>query len=283
VLWLHEAGVPQHARGILIDRPVGPISVGEEFRMHGTTLGLREKVSIEIDGAAVWGLPQPHPRDRIPLLRLPGRWAAFHRTYLPSKPASMPASGDALRERAFPAEFAGASTPGEAFRWEASSIVDRVLDCCLARDMKGALAQGVGLIGLGGGLTPSGDDFLGGLLFAAWALERLYGLAWLRRHEELEPWLKLARGRTHCVSYALLADHAHGSGAEPLHHFVYSFLSRKSMAEVVACARQLERLGGSTGSALIAGVLAGMMLAFPGHVPVDEARGRPIRTLESGR
>ncbi len=69
-----------------------------------------------------------------------------------------------------------------------------------------------GLIGLGPGLTPSGDDFVGGAMIAlrtfgqGGAADRLAGWA-----------LPLARTQTGAISYAHLACAAQGEGAAALH------------------------------------------------------------------
>ncbi len=68
------------------------------------------------------------------------------------------------------------------------------------------------LIGLGPGLTPAGDDYLGGVLIALRALERGAQASALWRR--LEP---LLDGRTNAISAAHLAAAAAGEGHEALH------------------------------------------------------------------
>ncbi len=56
--------------------------------------------------------------------------------------------------------------------------IHELAKACLLRDMTGLLQEANALVGLGEGLTPSGDDFLGGLLFCVntiqTALSRFY-------------------------------------------------------------------------------------------------------------
>ena len=68
------------------------------------------------------------------------------------------------------------------------------------------------LVGLGPGLTPAGDDYLGGVLIALRALGRGAQAAALWRHLEA----RLA-GRTNAISAAHLAAAAAGEGHEALH------------------------------------------------------------------
>ena len=76
------------------------------------------------------------------------------------------------------------------------------------------------LVGLGPGLTPSGDDYLGGLLIALNALERRPQARALWRW--LEPRLK----RTSAISAAHLAAAAEGEGHEALHACLEALASR---------------------------------------------------------
>ena len=88
----------------------------------------------------------------------------------------------------------------------ALDAIDRWLDGhTLARDAEG-------LIGLGPGLTPSGDDYLGGMLVALRACGRA------AQAESLWRWLRpRLPGRTNAISAAHLAAAAQGEAHEALH------------------------------------------------------------------
>ena len=76
------------------------------------------------------------------------------------------------------------------------------------------------LIGQGAGLTPAGDDLVGGALVALRAARR-HALA-----ARLAHWaLARARGRTNRISRAHLACAARGEGGEALHAFVAALLA----------------------------------------------------------
>jgi hypothetical protein len=76
------------------------------------------------------------------------------------------------------------------------------------------------LIGLGPGLTPSGDDYLGGLLIALRALERR------PQAQALGRWLEPRLKRTSAISAAHLAAAAAGEGHEALHAALDALASR---------------------------------------------------------
>ena len=106
------------------------------------------------------------------------------------------------------------------------------------------------LIGLGPGLTPSGDDYLGGVLI---------GLRWLGRGahaESLWRWLepRLA-ARTSAISSAHLAAAAAGEAHEAVHE-VLENLSAWETPSLTASLGRLDAVGHSSGWDALAGIVA---------------------------
>ncbi len=86
-------------------------------------------------------------------------------------------------------------------------------------------AEAVMLIGLGPGLTPSGDDFIGGVMIAL----RFVGRCDIA--EILAEWaLPLVRVRSNAISAAHLAAAAAGETAEGVHHVLVGLGSPKTVA-----------------------------------------------------
>ena len=104
------------------------------------------------------------------------------------------------------------------------------------------------LIGLGPGLTPSGDDYLGGLLIALHALDRRPQAQGLWRW--LEPRLK----RTSAISAAHLAAAAAGEGHEALHACLEALASRN--ADWAKTLDQVANVGHVSGWDALAGIAA---------------------------
>jgi hypothetical protein len=122
------------------------------------------------------------------------------------------------------------------------------LHCWLAARLGGEHAPApTDLLGLGPGLTPSGDDLLGGALLALHAIGRgdaahdLYGA--LRTK---------ARTATCCASQALLAAAAEGQGFEPLHTLINALLRRRPIGRALLA---VARVGHSSGWDALAGVV----------------------------
>ena len=118
----------------------------------------------------------------------------------------------------------------------------------LARGGEGAPGEAAAsLLGLGPGLTPSGDDFLGGAMIALHALGR-GALA-----SRLAGWaLPLAPARTGAISAAHLACAAAGEGSAALHDLLAALLT-PGAAGLVEAVKALAALGHSSGWDMLAG------------------------------
>ncbi len=113
------------------------------------------------------------------------------------------------------------------------------------------------LIGLGPGLTPSGDDLLGGTLIA------LRALGWRGAADALaRRILAGARCRTHAISYAHLVCAAAGEGAAALHDTLVALCS-PAAPRLGACVEDIAAIGHSSGWDALAGIalVAGAAIA----------------------
>jgi hypothetical protein len=120
-------------------------------------------------------------------------------------------------------------------------------------DPGAAFADALPLLGLGAGLTPSGDDLVGGALFG----RRIASGANPR-------WTRVGRGlvreignRSHAVSAALFSDMVVGRSFAPLHDIVQALVARDDEGALRA-ARSLVAIGHSSGWDMLAGFLIGV-------------------------
>jgi hypothetical protein len=116
------------------------------------------------------------------------------------------------------------------------------------------------LIGLGEGLTPSGDDFVGGLLFVVHHLRAAYPGAFRWERRAIDDLLEYARGRTNDISYALLRDHAEGESVELLHDCLAALLGVDERADLASLVARLIGVGSTTGKNIWAGAATGTLL-----------------------
>jgi hypothetical protein len=117
-------------------------------------------------------------------------------------------------------------------------------------DPEAAFGPAHALLGLGPGLTPSGDDLVGALLFARRMLRD--ARSWDATAGKL---VDAARERTHPISAALLADLADGHGHAALHRVAAAL---GAGADPLPAARELAALGASSGWEMLAGLLIGL-------------------------
>lgn len=125
------------------------------------------------------------------------------------------------------------------------------LAAALARPQpESMLAAATGLLGVGPGLTPSGDDALGGALFA---LAHLPGPApdWMAA--TIDAIHATARERTHPISASLLVDLAAGRSYAVLHEFMRALVAGRDAPALSAALTALVTLGHTSGWDLFAG------------------------------
>jgi hypothetical protein len=143
--------------------------------------------------------------------------------------------------------------------------ISQVERACRDGDVPRALQTGRALVGWGPGLTPSGDDFLGALLFVARYLHAAYPAAFEWKQQAIGDWLDWARPRTNSISYAILRDHASGKGVEPLHNLITALLQSKASDEMTAHVRTLLAIGSTSGRDMLVGAMTGMLLIEDTH------------------
>jgi hypothetical protein len=221
-------------------------------------------------GEIVWvgsRLPAMHPRAVVtaaPVAR--GRVAQFGalpgETWSPRLPEPSRAIAESARRlaarvselgepRGFGAMLAGA-TP--VFPLDLALPRVRTLAAAYrADDHEGVRRASRALLGLGGGLTPSGDDLVGGALFG-----RLLVASDAARWRAIGAELAVeARRASHVISAALLADLAAGASFAPLHATAEA-LARSDDDSAVASAGVLAALGHSSGWDMLTGLVIGI-------------------------
>ena len=221
LVWVGRPGTPLHARAVVHAHP--PAAPAEGI------------VHVGVDGVSPWRPAVLHaPPTRIAdgaralLAHLPsvGEPRGLGRLLVPV------GNDDAVLTRARP--------------------LARVLAAACVADDPLAVADAAGpLLGLGAGLTPSGDDYVGGVLFGRRLLPRRDVAAWDTAVARL---LADAATRTHEISARLLADLAAGEGWAPLHELTVA-LAADARDDSVAAARAVTGLGHTSGWDLLAGFL----------------------------
>ena len=231
ILWLGGPDETLHPRAILLSDPpaIAGLAPGQTLRVPPSAV-------------SPW-CPEPPPTDTRPAAAL--RRGAAH----------LAASAAALgRPEGFGARLVGAplAFPLAGADERADALAAACADDAPAR----ATAAATALLGLGAGLTPSGDDFVGGAFFARAILARAGAsepTAWRAAAETVRA---AANRSTHPISAALLGDLLAGEGWAPLHDLARA-LAYDDAPAATGAARRLVRLGHSSGWDLLAGFVAG--------------------------
>ena len=115
------------------------------------------------------------------------------------------------------------------------------------------LTASIALLGLGTGLTPSGDDLAGAALFGRRLLAPQH-TGW----EAVAERLAVEAGkRSHAISAALFGDLVRGESFAPLHDIVNA-LAADDQAAALAAARALVPIGHSSGWDMFTGLVIGI-------------------------
>ena len=134
----------------------------------------------------------------------------------------------------------------------AAARFDALRDALVRDDVEAFGEAALPVLGLGPGLTPSGDDFLGGIFFA---LAHVPRPRWSARMAALHGSIQRACARaTNVISAVLLGDLMQGIGYSALHEMLYALQGGAPKA-IVEAAAELQRIGASSGSDLLAGLL----------------------------
>ena len=143
----------------------------------------------------------------------------------------------------------------------------------LVRDDPAAFsAAALRVLGLGHGLTPSGDDFIGAIVFA---LAHAPRKAWRARLPGIKAQIRdaaqsVVSPATNAISAALLDDLMAGASYRVLHELIDAMQGQQP-AEIQSATAALLSLGASSGADLLAGLLL-TLTTTPSH---DLARTSP--------
>jgi hypothetical protein len=226
IVWLGGADATLHPRAILATPSPRPE---------------RDEIRLEVGALTPWWPPPPAPA-RVTASELSTSWRAL------TVPALGTPGGFGVLLAGEPPAF-----PLDGARGEAEALAR----ACARDDPAAAAEAAVTLLGLGGGLTPSGDDYVGGALFARAWIGRARpddAGAWRRAAERV---VAAAATRTHPISAALLADLAAGASWAPLHELIDA-LAAGTPDVAHAAARRVVALGHTSGWDMLAGVGAGL-------------------------
>jgi hypothetical protein len=263
LFWLVSRESPMHPRCIQWPALLPRLAVDSPFSIQGRSIQIEAGMKLDLSGSQVWKSSLLPVGKVIDIELLPSILIAFIDNFLSMEtPIGFGSFILPIFQKLKGQASLGDFQPGTMVTMAAWPAVERIAEACLSHDLPGVLDQAETLVGLGEGLTPSGDDFMGGLFFARFLLARSYPhLAYLESFDLFE-WIGAVQPRTNLISFFLLRDNALGHALDPLNRFGLALLTNKSMENANSASSDLTKVGHSTGWSLLAGFLVGMLLAF---------------------
>lgn len=270
LFWLAGDGIPMHDRCAVVSTIISPLLDGDSFFVEGSSLVVNETFIYNIDHGTIWSPPETkcnlEPSELAArlngfVLQLDCSQARGFGTFLPVIQALW-------QDMRIP--YVHYTNPLLQF---AQPKVLNMARACLEGNASLISEQAEMLVGLGAGLTPSGDDFLGGILFAIKTLQTYYPDTII---VPVNLPIENYGSRTHAISFALLKDLTDGSAVEPLHHLVNNLSAGTSINCIHSYVSQLTNIGHSTGWDLLTGLLTGLLVTrgnrcFNSSLQVDQS------------
>ena len=277
LFWLASENAPMHLRGLRIAGPFPKLVAGENFFIEDQCINIAPHLQVDFGDASTWAVSPIPAEAALEIDQIPVRVKSIFETSFDLSQASgfgrlIP---KILSLAAGQLDDEAEIDPVLALAWLG---IYEIAEACLLRDMPGLLQEADALVGLGEGLTPSGDDFLGGLLFCVNIIQKLYpGFIDLDSSEQAL-FIESAKRRMHLISFTLLKDLTNGQAVEPLHELLHFVFSGQPL-ESIRPASCLIQIGHSTGWDLLAGAVTGSLLTFRSPDLIDSSDTSPAQGI----
>jgi hypothetical protein len=265
LFWIATNCAPMHRRCAIISGSLPMLTAGTNFHVDANRLMLSSDCVSEIDPSNIWHAPKVHSKHVVTPTELCARVRSFYEglEYAQAKgfgcfiPHILSLSEQSSNEPV-PEHI-------DAVLLFAKPFILDIARACLQHQPARVSQIANTLIGLGGGLTPSGDDFLGGMLFARRAMQTAYAGSGFSNYEIPVESFRL---KTNLISFTLLSDLNNGHAVEPLHHIVNALFREEPLERIFSFVLKLMHIGHSTGWDLLTGLLVGLLITYrASHFP----------------
>jgi hypothetical protein len=264
LVWMADDTVPMHRRCLQVSSPLPGLEAGSPYQTRDHILVTGSGIRLNFVNSSIWNAPALPPGRVIAISSLLGLLSDVYACLSDwPKPAGLSSLIPAILKLAGRQPRNQTFTRGDFLSTTARLAILGIVRACQEHDLDLILEHAADLVGLGAGLTPSGDDFLGGLFFS---LEQLrYTLPEIK---DLHTWnysdfVMGCKSQTNLISFTLLKDHSEGHALEPMHRFANALLTGQPVEHLFPFVSELSAVGHSTGWDLLTGFLAGMAVIFP--------------------
>jgi hypothetical protein len=263
LFWLVTKNIAMHCRGVQLLTSLPRVDADSSYSVREQHLLLGNHIAFDLSPAATWVAPCPNLDEVIPLEELPDRlWTI---TCLFNDYPTPNGFGiyllDFVKTLFGNYQLSDIPKSGLAEGNYQSAFIN-IVQACIMNDFNQIFRFGKDLVGLGEGLTPSGDDLIGGILFANFMLQEIYTQYQGFNPSDMELFLDYSSKRTNVISYTMMKDLAEGNASSPLHGFINALLTDQNLENVQTFGLELVQIGHSTGWDLLTGVWIGMLLSL---------------------
>ncbi len=254
LLWVASSAAPMHRRCLRLSASLPRLAPGTAFCVADSRLRIDPGLVVNCAAASLWLPARVDPDQVVEISELPERVRALVATLDCGQAHGF---GRCIADLVRGA-LAFAVGTGDPVITQGQPLVQNLTDAWRSQDRRRIALAVDALVGFGIGLTPCGDDFLGGWLFGVRTLRAAYPDLDL---PDLPVFGERHRRWTNPISFTLLDDLAKGHATEPLHHIANGILSGAPLDNLRPAILRLTSIGHSTGWDTLSGLLAGLLLA----------------------
>ena len=249
-----------HPRSFLTNYDLSSIQVAQRVWVKGNHVCFSDGTRLDLSGSKVWNRQAPDAENAVSRTKLSLKFDNLLRTATDLHEGENLGLGLPLFFSKNPS-YQQLPPNGISPLISVGVIkIQELLSLYRCRNPRFILDLVQNLIGVGHGLTPSGDDFVGGLLFMVYHLSNIYPTHKWWNKADTSKLLNYSRSMTSQISHALLTDLAGGQSHESLHDLADDVLSRESRFDSERHVRRITQIGHSSGWDMLTGMLVGLFL-----------------------
>jgi hypothetical protein len=252
VFWITTEDSPMHRRSLQIPSKLPEVKSGSEYLVENDIILIEPTLRLDMSSGMIWESPRIEPINRT---LEQSDWNHIRKIIQQLLDTSTPKGMGIFLPNLL------ASKPLDEseglFDKKYQEILNKIISTDINYEYEKFCTEADKLVGLGEGLTPSGDDFYGSLFFCMNYLSDIYDSnLGLDQYIEIEKYRKL----TNLISYAIMSDMVLGHGIEPLHKLLQNILHDGEMETIRHYYNQLLNIGNSTGWDIFAGIVIGLLV-----------------------
>jgi hypothetical protein len=218
-----------------------------------------DSICVSLKNAVTWQSPLAHFKSALPPdhvkanLEAVGRWLQQVKSKNYGLSQLLPHLESLLNGTYLPTAHT------EPVTFLAGQAINVLLPALYTKDITRIRNAASSLIGLGPGLTPSGDDYLAGLLLSLTACSKVLTSPFKLVQKDLSNTvIESAPGLTNDISRQMLIFAAKGTGSELMENMVLAlFCAAQNQNSVIQAAADLSTVGASSGFDQLLGIMSG--------------------------